>query len=273
MIGWWDGSKPRTRDICEAFLAGVPLKTELRRDDAPFERLPAVFFGVTPSLKPKFDQVLAQNLPWFYIDNAYFGRGTHFRATRNAKQHSGIGVGDAERFRAFGLPILPWYRGGKHVLITTQSEWWYQLHGMTLADWLDDVVAELREVTDRPIVIRYKPKARLTEIPNVFSAREVAQAPDDRPLAADLRDCWAVVTHSSNSAVEAVLAGIPVFCTSADSAARIMGPGSIENIEAPVYPDGREAWAACLAANQWTLEEMRQGRCWADMGVAAYLPR
>jgi hypothetical protein len=64
--------------------------------------------------------------------------------------------------------------------------------------------------------------------------------------------------------VDALLAGVPVFCT-APCAAQTMGHTDPALIETPLYPDDRERWARVLAANQWTLDEMRDGACWHDL--------
>jgi len=81
------------------------------------------------------------------------------------------------------------------------------------------------------------------------------------PLAMDLIDCWAVVAHSSNVAVDALLLGVPVFVTDRCGARRCADT-DLSHIESPRMPDDREEWAATLAAQQWTLEEMRSGLAW-----------
>jgi hypothetical protein len=71
--------------------------------------------------------------------------------------------------------------------------------------------------------------------------------------------CW-----TSNAAVDAVLAGVPVFCTSPCAAYR-MGHADLSKIETPHFPPDREQWAWSLAANQWTLREMASGQCWREL--------
>ena len=41
-----------------------------------------------------------------------------------------------------------------------------------------------------------------------------------------------------------------------------MASGELRDIENPPMPDGRADWAARLAANQWTAEEIRAGVAW-----------
>ncbi|MEQ8504625.1 MAG: hypothetical protein RIB80_04815 [Rhodospirillales bacterium] len=76
-----------------------------------------------------------------------------------------------------------------------------------------------------------------------------------------------MVTWTSNAAVDALLAGVPVFCTG-DCAASVMGRSDPINIEYPYYPDNRYEWAATLAANQWTLDEIASGMMWAALEMS-----
>lgn len=199
-----------------------------------------------PMLEPLVFQTLRRGLPLYYGDHAYFGRGRFFRCTRGALQHAGLeGEADPARFLSFGIPVKPWRQAGGHVLLCPNSQSFLQRHGAPT--WLDDTVTALKRHTDREIRLRWKADT------------------DKRPLAVDLRDCWAVVTFTSNAAVEAILAGVPAFAT-APCAASAMGSADLAGIERPRMPDGREAWAARLANNQWTLEEMAEGRLWRAIG-------
>jgi UDP:flavonoid glycosyltransferase YjiC (YdhE family) len=80
-------------------------------------------------------------------------------------------------------------------------------------------------------------------------------APDDEvPFEEDLAEAFCVVTHSSNTAVEAILAGVPAFVLG-QSAAQPFACNDLKMIEAPFV----------LADNQWTLKEIREGKAWADL--------
>jgi hypothetical protein len=84
------------------------------------------------------------------------------------------------------------------------------------------------------------------------------------PFAQALQGAHAVVCWTSNAAVDALLAGFPVFCT-APCAAYRMGQTDLAKIECPFFPPDREQWARNLAANQWTLNEMTSGQCWREL--------
>ena len=77
-----------------------------------------------------------------------------------------------------------------------------------------------------------------------------------------IRGAYAVVTHHSNAAVEAVLAGTPVFCV--DGAALGMGESDLTKIERPYRPsyEKRLAFAQALSWCQWNIEEMKDGSAW-----------
>ena len=82
-------------------------------------------------------------------------------------------------------------------------------------------------------------------------------------LETDLRQCGRCVTFNSNTAVEAVLAGVPTVAC--DPGSMAWDVTSHDPIGDPVRPD-RSRWAARLAWKQWTLEEMQSGECWARVG-------
>lgn len=199
-------------------------------------------------LEPMLAEAQAQGRTWYYGDHAFFGRGKYFRCAKNAYQFVGLaGDDNPARFLKFGIPVKPWRSSGSHILLCPNSESFLTRYGSP--NWVADTVAALKSVTDRKIVLRWKTHA------------------DKRPLARDLVDAWAVVTFTSNSAVEAILAGVPAICT-APCAGASMGGTDLQSIEAPVMPDGRLEWASRLANHQWTLEEMAAGQLWRAIGEA-----
>lgn len=216
----------------------------------------AVFWGVDRATLPVYRAVIRSNTPFLYIDNGYFrsrwAGGDYYRVTRNAEQCSGVGASDGVRWRALGMKIAPWTMAGSHVLIACQSDFWHERHGDgSAAEFGAKVKVELARHTDRRIIIRDKP---------IGGHREP-------PLAEHLRDCWAVVTHSSIVAAEAILAGIPAFML-ATSAMTAIALEDLSMIEKPLRPQGREPWASVLADHQWTLGEIRSGKAWRDLGAA-----
>lgn len=181
----------------------------------------------------------ASGFDYFYGDHAYFERHKFYRLTKNALFHDGRGKSDGTRLRQFYRTKTPWRKRGRYVVLCPQSEGFFSRLGMTQQGWIDSCKEQIKTYTDRPIVIHHKR--------------------DKKPLRLLLKKAWIVVSHSSNSGLEAIMNGIPTI-TTAHSHVSDMSTKGFEFIEKPYYPDNRLEWAAVLADNQFTLEEIREGK-------------
>jgi hypothetical protein len=247
--------KPKALRLCEAFAAGVHAgggKAEICTEPpAKLQPGAAVFYGVRPAVAHLWEQAKREGRDWYYIDNAYFdvARERYFRVTKNALQCSGAGTVPVDmewRFGALGLQVQPWRQFGGHIVICPQSDEFMKVVAGWTGGWLDQIRAELRTLTPRRLVVREKGKGR--------------------PLAADLIDAWALVTHSSAAANEAVLAGVPAFVTGRCATGPVsmnQGIRSFRRIEErPWGFDARRVWGEILARSQWTLDEITKGDAW-----------
>jgi hypothetical protein len=216
---------------------------------------PAFFYGWTDHSAKLIRQCQAEGRTWFYCDNAYyFGRGTFFRVTKSAFMHDGTGNAGMTRLAPFKVICKPWNLGGHKIVITTQSEVHYSARlATTRTAWTEGVIDELMKHTDRPIIVCHKPDPKASG--NAYAAPG---------FEAEIADAWAVVAHCSSAMVKALIEGVPVFSL-APSMASCMGRPDLAKIEDPVYPENRMQWLANLAANQWTRDEMRSGKCWSDL--------
>jgi hypothetical protein len=152
---------------------------------------------------------------------------------------------------ALRVAMRRWRKDGRHVVLALPGETLGRAIGLDVPGWIATIGARLRAATDRPI--RVRPKYSRV------------------PLAGDLRDAWALVTHSSNVAVDAVICGIPVFVAPTSPAAPA-GRTDLD-IEHPAMPD-RDAWWASLTCQQFTLSEMADGTAWRLMRqIAAQVDR
>ncbi|KAK3253781.1 hypothetical protein CYMTET_36978 [Cymbomonas tetramitiformis] len=79
-----------------------------------------------------------------------------------------------------------------------------------------------------------------------------------------LQGCYCVVTMSSNSAVHAILQGVPVIATDPGAMVWPVATWSIREINAPQMPD-RAQWLADLAYAQWTRKEVADGSALQQM--------
>lgn len=235
--------KKKSFDICLAFAQGAGGQIAgLLREGAAF------FYGVDDSNLETWRRVRELGREFFYCDNAYFDgtRQAYFRVTRSALQHSGAGESDGKRLAKLGVTIKPWRAAGEHVLVCPQSHHFMRTVVGVEGDWQAETMAKLATLTDRPVRLR-------------------AWSADKGKLAAtleqDLANAHVLVTWSSAAAITAILAGVPAIVLG-QSAAQPMAGTSLEQLENPPTPDGREGWAGVLADNQWTLDEMRAGVAW-----------
>lgn len=258
MLGWRTHMKVPTSYVatgektsprwCKAFAAGCGGELVTDRELRPG---PVAMFG-SPKLWPLLEQARAEGRMWYYGDHGYFGRGRYYRVTKNALQYiRGPSWLDFERLEELGVDIAPSRKAGDHVLVCPPDEVFANLNGFDAATWRTNVLAALREITKREIRVRER------------TCGEGRGA----PLAEDLDGAWALVTYTSNAAVEALCAGVPVICT-APSAAWDLASRRLEDVESPRVwgVRRRRDWAARLAANQWTLAEIRNGTCWQEIG-------
>jgi len=176
---------------------------------------------------------------------------------------------DDKRWPLFKKEMKQWNPTGDIIVICGQhdaSEQWKTLPKMST--WFEKKIHEIRKYTTRPILIRPHPRNALqgfdpTKFDNVkikMPKRDWTTV-DDTDFKATLGHTWAVVNHSSNPAIEAVLAGIPVF-VSESSLCYDVGNAELSAINNPTMPD-RTQWANKLAYTEWWPDEIEKGLPWA----------
>ena len=169
-----------------------------------------------------------------------------------------------ERAELLGLKCKTWKHNNDNGSIViacqhAQSHQWRNQH--TVPSWAFGCIEEIRQHTNREIIVRPHPRCPITgiefEFPNV-KVQEPVKVPntyDDFDF--DLTDVYAVVNWSSNPATQAVLEGIPVF-VGPDSLAWDVGNHQLTYIDNPRMPD-RTQWVNDLAYTEWTIDEISQG--------------
>jgi hypothetical protein len=230
--------------VIRAFAGGLGCRIAYAEDEPPeLQHIPVVW-GVLRQSDRILAQAKAQGLYYFYIDHAYFnrGHGKAYRITRNGYEAGAIRECPMDRAADLGIDLLPWRKSGREVIVCPPTDYFMAAHGC--AGWLETTLEKLSRRTDRPVTVRVKPQPGETAI----------------PLEEALQGAHALVTHSSNVAIEAACLGTPVFVDPASAAAPV-GLTDLDQIESPVYPD-REPWLSHLAYNQFTFEEIGDGRAW-----------
>ena len=163
---------------------------------------------------------------------------------------------------------IEWRKNGEHILVLMQNPGDASLRGADIFQWVENTVIELRKHTDRPIRIRPHPlpnkqqkleqlKQKLRDVTFVEN-----KLPDNlRPLSEDFKNCWCVVTYSSGSSVDAVMAGIPNIACDTGNMAWPISSTKLDMIEKP-YTGDTKLWEQQISHCQFSTEELRNGVCW-----------
>jgi len=175
---------------------------------------------------------------------------------------------DDKRWPLFEHELRPWNPTGDIIVICGQhdsSEQWKGLPRMS--QWIEQQIREIRKYTTRPILVRPHPRNIIQFKESDFNNVKVRlpkrdyRTYDDTDFKATLSRTWAVVNHSSNPAMEAVIQGIPVF-VSESSLCHDVGNIKLADINTPAMPN-RHTWANKLAYTEWFEDEIEKGLPWA----------
>lgn len=209
----------------------------------------------TPSTWPLLTAAQANGRNWYYGDHAFYRRGKYYRITKNAYQYvptpHAMESATPTRFEAVGGQMVQptWNTDGSTIVVCPNSDVYMAQHGIDAQAWVMSMMMTLARTTRRPILTRWKANAQR------------------RPLYVDLHDAYAVVVYNSNAAVEALMAGIPVFVMCPWATTASMGRQDLSQIDDPYYPDRDYVKRFCwtLANHQWDMAEISSGRAWIDL--------
>lgn len=164
---------------------------------------------------------------------------------------------DPRRFEQhFGHMLKPWEKRDGYALIMGQVASDQAVRHVDIGKWYRQVAAYLKghDVRFRP----HPGAVRRGQVDNVPDATRI-----DGTLEDAINGASFVVTFNSNSAVDAVLAGVPTVA---------VDPGSMawdvtsHDIRDPLVTPDRTQWVSRLAWKQWTDDEMASGFCWDHVG-------
>ncbi len=225
-------------------------------------------------------QVYRKASNYLHIDHAYFLAGhkhtdeSWYRVSKN-----GINMKDItkhypeDRFNTYfkhHVNIKPWSLNTKgHILVLppTQPTAWYTGD----EDWLDNTLEWLKSVTDRKVIVRYKPPVTHVDeygfpvgsLKFEKEFRELEPLIRQTTFEEDLEDAYCVVAYNSGAVVKATLEGVPVFSTENSPATPVaFNWKDIENHEELKREPNRQQYFNALSYHQFTLGEMRNGEAW-----------
>ena len=136
----------------------------------------------------------------------------------------------------------------------------------TPMDYYDDLPNRIRKFAPhRKIVFRTHLTGASIAPSRLLSNMEVVDSRQYyKPIEEHLNGAWCAITRTSNGAIDALLAGIPVMTEDPVCLAHSVAEHSIKNIDKIEYPNNEDLmqWFYDLSYAEWSLEEMKQGLPW-----------
>ena len=217
------------------------------------------FWGFIGDNERQITKCNNEGIDWYFWDMPYYGRWNglkqalnpqqdfYWRASRNHIHYQRTKDFPNDRFKQWGVQPKPYTRGSKILVCPSSPTMTLWITGKTVERWVEDTVTELKQYTDRPIDVRYKPRRNGTSGP----------AAALMPFEQQAQDTHCVVTCISLCAVEAQLLGIATICDAQSFAADISST-KLSEIENPLQTDTQQ-WFNNLAYSQFTHSEIESG--------------
>jgi hypothetical protein len=160
--------------------------------------------------------------------------------------------------KSLQIDIKPWRTKGRHILICMQRDGGFSMKNLDPVVWLDQKIKEIRQYTDRPIIIRPHP-GKPQDFSKFVQSNITVMDSKSVPLTHSMHKAWAAVFFNSSSAVAAICEGIPIFIDDSSCVAKAVANMSIKNIENPEMFE-RDQWLFDLAAAHWNDDDGKTGR-------------
>ena len=232
---------------------------KLRQDIVNFQLLNKKHVCVADS--NLFLYATPNNEPHHYLrysfDGVFPNTGIYFDDTIDTKRWNQIS-------KDLGIRIESQKNSGSYVLICLQRQGGWSMGSTSLINWINYVVEQIKQYSDRPIVLRPHPKDNNTK--QYFSKIDkTLKISTNKSIEEDLKNAWCVVNHNSSSVVGPIIKGYPAFITDPlKSQCSEVCHHSFKNIETPLEFD-RLKWLQRISMFHWKFSELEDGTAWQHM--------
>ncbi len=216
-----------------------------------------------------------RNKPVIILETGNLLRGKSFKVSIGHLDRSGVyampDVLDPQRIDLFSSAVRKVNRG-KYVLLCGQQDsslLWGD--APPLLDWFEQCITNIREHSDRPIIIRPHPRQQLTNYNKlllkygnvIYKAPTTNRLTDKTDFQQILKLAWCVVGHNSGSLIEAAAKHIPVFCHPSSLCYPISN-GELSNIEKAESKTNQD-WLNYIVHTEWFEHEILSGIPWHNI--------
>jgi hypothetical protein len=222
----------------------------------------ALWYGRMAPNKAVYERYRADNRPVIIADVGALYRGETWKISLNHINRLGY-YGhtenlDMDRPRKLGISLAINLSRNPAILIAAQHRFSLQLANQNHEEWIMDQINEIRQVSDRPIVVRPHPRS-LIEVGTldksiiVEKPQKIADTYDSFDLHFDYH---AVVNYSSGPGIQAAISGTRPIVGAYSLAAPVSV--KIENLDNP-YDIDRDQWLVEICHTEYTVNEIKEG--------------
>jgi len=163
------------------------------------------------------------------------------------------------------LELKPWRSSGSHILLCLQRNGGWSMKGLTVVDFFNFIIKEIRRYSDRPILVRTHPGDKKSGLYKHLLTGKNVIISKNLHLVDDLKNAWATVVYNSSPGVASAIEGIPVFVIDPEfSQYREVANLDLSLLENPELPD-RQHWVHKMAQCHWNFAEIADGTAWKHM--------
>jgi hypothetical protein len=218
--------------------------------------------GRMASNKQVYEHYRAQDKPVIVVDVGALYRGETWKIAVNHINRLGY-YGhtenlDMDRPRKLGVSLAINLSRNPAILIAAQHRFSLQLANQDHEAWIIEQIELIRQVSDRPIVVRPHPRsplqmASLNKTITVEKPQKIANTYDSYNMHFDYH---AVVNYCSGPGIQAAISGtrpiVGVYSLASPVSVKI------ENLDKP-YDTDRDQWLVEICHTEYTVKEIEQG--------------
>jgi hypothetical protein len=223
----------------------------------------ALWHGRMAPNKQVYESYRAQNKPVIIADVGALYRGNTWKIALNHINRLGY-YGhtenlDQDRPRKLGISLAVNFSRNPAILIAAQHRHSLQLANQNHEEWIMDQIEAIRQVSDRPIVIRPHPRSplqidTLNKTVTIEKPQKIDGTYDDFNMHFDYH---AVVNYCSGPGIQAGISGTRPIVGAYSLAAPVSV--AMNNLDRP-YSIDRDQWLIEICHTEYTVKEIEQGQ-------------
>jgi hypothetical protein len=166
-----------------------------------------------------------------------------------------LDTGRPEKLKLFLKPYQE-SRRDEIIIMAHRPDWLGWDRPQDVEDWIDDLIRTLKNITDRPIIVRPHPRYKFKKNINGATINYPTKIPGSYDEYDSVYNYHCTINYNTSPSIQSLIEGCPVICDESSLAAPLSN--KIENIENLSFPD-REDWFLKLCHTEWTIEEIQKG--------------